>query len=133
MRRAMSPSIVVLMAVAALAPSTAGAAGAAAAKSGSAAVSVTAGSNYYREFSARASFDLPRDFYLSPSASFYRSDDADGTYKLFGLRGGYEPGPWSFGADLKLQPPTDGYSKSALGGVAAYAFPVADAAFFDLG
>ena len=121
--------IVVLMAATALAPFAAAAAGA-----GTASLELTAGSRAYRALSARASFETPNDTYIAPRAAFYRSDDADGTYKLFGLRGGYEPGPWSFGADVAVQPNVDGYSKSSLGADAAHSFPLSgEEAFFDLG
>jgi hypothetical protein len=104
---------------------------------GSAGVAVTAGSNAYRALRARASFDLPDSAYLAPRAEVYRSRDTNGTYRLFGLRGGYEPGRWSFDGDAALQPRVDGYQKSELGADAAYSFPLAEeeegGAAFDLG
>jgi len=103
---------------------------------GSAGADLTVGSNGYRAVRARASFDLPDSVYLAPRAAFYRSDEVNGTYKLFGLRGGYEPGRWSFGADAAVQPRVDGYEKSSLGADAAYSFPLSDSdkkAAFDLG
>lgn len=93
---------------------------------GSAGLDLTSGSNAYRAVRAHASFDLPDDVYLAPRALFYRSNDVNGTYRLFGLRGGCEPGRWSFGADAAVQPRVDGYEKSSLGGDAAYSFPLSE-------
>lgn len=84
----------------------------------------TVGSRAYRELRARAAFDLADSASLAARASVYRSDEVNGTYKLFGLRGGYEPGRWSFGLDAAVQPRVDGYEKSSLGGDAAYSFPL---------
>ncbi|MBI3565373.1 MAG: hypothetical protein HY079_09275 [Elusimicrobia bacterium] len=91
---------------------------------GSAGLDLTAGSNAYRAARARAWFDLRGGFSLAPRAAFYRSDEAGGTYKLFGLRGGYAPGRWSFGVDAAVQPRVDGYAKSSFGADAAYDFPL---------
>jgi len=93
---------------------------------GSAGVDFTAGSNAYRAARVRASFDLRDSFYLAPRASFYRSNDVNGTYKLFGLRGGYEPGAWSFGGDVAVLPRVDGYERTSLGADAAYAFRLSE-------
>lgn len=94
---------------------------------GSAELSQTLGSRGYSLTRGKATLDVGKTASITPSVSIYRSDDVNGTYDTFGLRGDYEPGRWSFGAEAAVQPRTDGYAKSSLGGDAAYAFPLGDA------
>lgn len=79
-------------------------------------VDQTLGSDGYRGTKVRASVDLGEAAYISPSFSTYRSDNSHGTYRTIGLRAGYEPGPLSFGAEFAIQPKTNGYKRSEVGG-----------------
>ncbi|MDE2490745.1 MAG: hypothetical protein KGM24_07845 [Elusimicrobia bacterium] len=88
---------------------------------------LSAGSDGYREARAWASFDLPDSTYLTPRAALYRSDFLNGTEEVLGLRGGWQPGPWSVGADASLQPRVDGYERSSFGLDASLSVPLDDA------
>lgn len=75
----------------------------------------TFGSDNYRGTRAKVSLDLSDSVYVEPSFSTYRSDLSSGSYNTFGLRGGYETGPFALGVEAGFQPKTNGYQKTYAG------------------
>lgn len=76
----------------------------------------TLGTAGYRKTKVRASVDIGEAFFLAPSFSTYRSNSSSGSYRTFGLRAGYETGPLAFGAEVAVQPKTNGYKREEIGG-----------------
>lgn len=76
----------------------------------------TLGSSNYRGTRAKATLDLSDEIYVAPSFSTYRSDTSSGSFHTFGLRGGYETGPFAVGVEAGFQPKTNGYQKTYAGG-----------------
>ncbi len=83
-------------------------------------VDETLGTAHYRSTKVKASVDLGEEYYLSPSFSTYRSDNSSGSFSTIGLRGGYESGPLSLGADVAVQPKTNGYKREEFGADATF-------------
>ena len=92
--------------------------------SASAGVSVdvdqTLGSSNYRSTRGKVSIDLTDSLYLAPFASTYRSDTSSGSFNNFGLRAGYETGPFALGVEAGFQPKTNGYKKTFAGADATF-------------
>lgn len=79
-------------------------------------VDQTLGTAGYRGTKVRASIDVGDAAYLSPSFSTYRSDSSSGSFRTIGLRAGYETGPLAFGAEVTVQPKTNGYKREEIAG-----------------
>jgi hypothetical protein len=103
MKTVFAAAVVVLCALPARAGVTAG-------------VDQTFGTAGYRRTKVRASIDLGDAFYLAPSFSTYRTNTSSGSYRTIGLRAGYETGPLAFGAEVAIQPKTNGYKREEFGG-----------------
>src|SRR5437660_10303884 len=71
----------------------------------------TLGSHSYRGTTGSGTADIGEHLYVSPSFQTFRNDASGGTYTNFGLRGGFEEGPFSLGAHGGFLPKTDGYGR----------------------